>query len=193
MEEKRFLYDLQNYQDPTFNTGETSKVEQNLYEYLDAMTFEELNLKVKDMIEAFRRQLKEQTECIDKEKSALNQFISGLVKDEKAQSPRKLKAMSFQDLNKRIDELIKGQLQDNESLHKERNQLQIELDQMQEKNTLLDQDLKAKEGELSRSQSQHEQQVNENRELSEDKQKLETLSGDQKKDISKLKDDLMKL
>ena len=61
----------------------------------DPDSLEQINGKVKDMIEAFRRQLKEQTECIDKEKSALNQFISGLVKDEKAQSPRKLKAMSF--------------------------------------------------------------------------------------------------
>ena len=46
------------------------------------MTLQELNEKVKDMVEEFRKQLKQKNEVIDKEKSALNQFISGLVKDE---------------------------------------------------------------------------------------------------------------
>ena len=43
------------------------------------MSFEELNSKVKDMVEAFRKQLLDRDETIDKEKAALNQFISGLV------------------------------------------------------------------------------------------------------------------
>ena len=68
----------------------------------------------------------------------MNQFISGLVKDDKTESPRKLKAMSFSDLNTRIDDLIKAQLAQNEKLHKERNQLQINLEKMNDKNTLLD-------------------------------------------------------
>ena len=91
-----------------FDPSEQSKEDQeDLSEYLEGMTFDELNGKVKDMVEAFRKQLKEKDEQINKEKSALNQFISGLVQDETSESPRKLKAMNFEDLNKRIDDLIK--------------------------------------------------------------------------------------
>ena len=109
MDEKRFLYKLQNFSDPNFNPEEETKEDQDeVIEYLESMTFDELNGKVKDMVEAFRAKLKEKDETIDKEKSALNQFISGLVQDDKSDSPRKLKAMNFEDLNKRIDDLIKA-------------------------------------------------------------------------------------
>ena len=74
----------------------------------DPDSLDNINGKVKDMVEAFRAKLKEKDETIDKEKSALNQFISGLVQDDKSDSPRKLKAMNFEDLNKRIDDLIKA-------------------------------------------------------------------------------------
>ena len=108
MHEKRFLFTLQDYRDPMFDPSEQSKEDQeDLSEYLEGMTFDELNGKIKDMVEAFRKQLKEKDEQINKEKSALNQFISGLVQDETSESPRKLKAMNFEDLNKRIDDLIK--------------------------------------------------------------------------------------
>ena len=42
-------------------------------------SLEQVNSKVKDMVEAFRKQLHDRDETIDKEKAALNQFISGLV------------------------------------------------------------------------------------------------------------------
>ena len=145
------------------------------------------------MVEAFRKQLRDREETIDQEKAALNQFISGLVQDETSESPRKLKAMNFDDLNKRIDDLIKTQLSQNEKLHEERNQLQMDLNELNNKNSQLDQDVKTKTGELTRSQSQYEQQVNDNRELSEAKQKLETLRDDQKKEIKRLEDELRKL
>ena len=86
------------------------------------------------MVEAFRQQLRDRDETIDKEKAALNQFISGLVQDESSESPRKLKAMNFDDLNKRIDDLIKTQLSKNEKLHEERNQLQMDLNELNNKN-----------------------------------------------------------
>ena len=53
----------------------------------------------------------------------LNQFITGLDQDETSESPRKLKAMSLEDLNTRIDELINTKRTEYEKLHEERNQL----------------------------------------------------------------------
>ena len=61
--------------------------------------------------------------------------------------------MNFDDLNKRIDDLIKTQLSKNEKLHEERNQLQMDLNEMNNKNAQLDQDIKTTSGELTRSQS----------------------------------------
>ena len=69
----------------------------------------------------------------------------------------------------------------------------MDLNELNNKNSQLDQDVKTKTGELTRSQSQYEQQVNDNRELSEAKQKLETLRDDQKKEIKRLEDELRKL
>ena len=75
------------------------------------------------MVEAFRNQLRERDQIIDNEKAVLNQFISGLDQDETSESPRKLKAMSLEDLNTRIDELINTKRTEYEKLHEERNQL----------------------------------------------------------------------
>ena len=69
----------------------------------------------------------------------------------------------------------------------------MDLNELSNKNALLDQDVKATKGELTRSQSQYEQQVNENRELSEGKQKLETQRDDLKKEVKRLEDKLRKL
>ena len=88
-----------------------------------SLSFDELNDKVKDMVEAFRNQLRERDQIIDNEKAVLNQFISGLDQDETSESPRKLKAMSLEDLNTRIDELINTKRTEYEKLHEERNQL----------------------------------------------------------------------
>ena len=86
-------------------------------------SLEQVNVKVKDMVEAFRNQLRERDQIIDNEKAVLNQFISGLDQDETSESPRKLKAMSLEDLNTRIDELINTKRTEYEKLHEERNQL----------------------------------------------------------------------
>ena len=69
----------------------------------------------------------------------------------------------------------------------------MDLNELNKKNSQLDQDIKTKTGELTRSQSQYEQQANDNRELNEAKQKLETLRDDQKKEIKRLENELRKL
>ena len=174
MDEKRFLYTLQNFRDLSFDPQEEVKDdEEDINEYLQAMTLQELNEKVKDMVEEFRKQLKQKNEVIDKEKSALNQFISGLVKDEGQESPRKLKAMNFEDLNDRISDLITSQLSQNEKLHNERNTLQISLAQLQDKNTELSGTIKDQKLINERQLKQYDQQVLENKELIEEKQKLD--------------------
>ena len=72
----------------------------------DSDGLEKVNGKVREMIETFLKQIHERDECIDKEKSALSQFISVLDKNDNSESPRKLKATDFEFLNKRLNKLI---------------------------------------------------------------------------------------
>ena len=69
----------------------------------------------------------------------------------------------------------------------------MDLNDLTQKNSQLDEDLKTKTGELTRSQSQYEQQVNENRELTEAKQKLETDKDGLKKETKRLEESIRKL
>ena len=69
----------------------------------------------------------------------------------------------------------------------------MNLNDLTQKNSQLDEDLKTKTGELTRSQSQYEQQVNENRELTEAKQKLETDKDSLKKETKRLEESIRKL
>ena len=59
--------------------------------------------------------------------------------------------MSLDDLNSRIDELISSKRTEYEKLHEERNQLQMDLNDLTQKNSQLDEAVKTKTGELSRS------------------------------------------
>ena len=69
----------------------------------------------------------------------------------------------------------------------------MDLNDLTQKSSQLDEDLKTKTGELTRSQSQYEQQVNENRELTEAKQKLETDKDSLKKETKRLEESIRKL
>ena len=81
--------------------------------------------------------------------------------------------MNFEDLNDRISDLITSQLSQNEKLHNERNTLQISLAQLQDKNTELSGTIKDQKLINERQLKQYDQQVLENKELIEEKQKLD--------------------
>ena len=79
------------------------------------------------MVEEFRRRIGQDTATIETEKSDLMQFINLLSQEE---TELDFRNESFENINERLDDLIKQHLAQMRELNKERNDFEMDLNEM---------------------------------------------------------------